>query len=899
MGTSSVPLTQAEHQDTSPMPVADENIKRDSKKSSFNGWRFRWLYELATTLRVLGLQLIIYPLGRYLGVYREQPKIVIRRNKLSALLRALIHLIPVAASIGLIIVNIRGYYLGGNVDDVGLIQFAAKGHELFIQASLTFIITNVIASQLVSREGLPFGTLFSISQLSQVGYLFSSALFGSLLSFDHLTVRAKSIIGLTIAAIILATTAGPSSAILMIPQVDPWPAGSTHFYINATPSEIWPDKVDTSTLRDVTSCRRINDPLLSNDCPGSEYGQLMSYFTLQNHTATQPAYLKYYSHYLGKKPSTPGSIHLSGKNSLRPLSILNPEFLNVQSKGFTPSQVSLATVPQAAVSDALVSVADLWLLALGSLDWSVESSSGTGLTSSMTHYKEAQRLSSHQSALHMLRGAYQQPYVATNCEYGRVNITDLDESVLVQPSLGQPGNWPSWYGNSSVYQDPPDIPENYTKMPNLTWSTVFSAPGSNQSDYRSYWYGLDSATDKTGNPIGDGNTPSLFVFVIPPIQEENVTALDFQLCSATAGWAASNLNVTSDSTLVNQISSTAEVNNSITDLPAYNWFSQKPVPLSVLSSAFNFGFRIPDFPQRHISISSEWADLLNPIIPRFNTNIANDANISHTAGLVETDTDVLANLISISGLQRGDSKSFAAIISAMIANGLSRTSFDSALVGNISYSDEFGTKLVPDWLHQNKEVFNLDGDQNNRSSAFTKLDKQSYVIGYSFRVRGTASILAITILIAYCLLAIGHVLVAGFTGFSTDSLSSTTELVALAMNSPAELSQNTLKNTGAGMSGVGAFKARARLRTIAADDDGDDDDYKDDNDDDSSASSLNTRVASIDGSSEQSRERLVMILDDSEGGSETDNDEESHGETRGLKKQKWQLGYVEENREYG
>lgn len=189
---------------------------------------------------------------------------MIRKNRLSALLRALIHLIPVAASIALIVLNIHGCYLGAKIDDVSLIQFAAKAHEILIQASLTFIITNGIASQLVSREGLPFGTVFSISQLSQVGYLFSPELFGSLLSLGGLTVRAKSMIGLTIAAIILATTAGPSSAILMIPQVDPWPAGSTHFYINATPSDIWPDRVDTSTLRDVRSCRVINvsSPLL-------------------------------------------------------------------------------------------------------------------------------------------------------------------------------------------------------------------------------------------------------------------------------------------------------------------------------------------------------------------------------------------------------------------------------------------------------------------------------------------------------------------------------------------------------------------------------------------------------------------------------------------------------------
>ncbi|KAL1849328.1 hypothetical protein Plec18167_000453 [Paecilomyces lecythidis] len=577
---------------------------------------------------------------------------------------------------------------------------------------------------------------------------------------------------------------------------------------------------------------------------------------------------------------------------------MNPDFLNLQSSGYSTSSVSLATVPQATISDALVSVADLWLLALGSLNWSVESGNWGSLIYSDEHNKEAQRLSDHQSALHMLREAYQQAYVATLCEYGTVNITDLDESVLVPNYLNPPSNWPSWYGNSSIYRSSIGFPDYYAKMPNLTWSTVFSASGNNKSDYRSYWYGLDSATDKSSNTTAQGTTvPSLFIFAIPPIQEENGTTLDFQLCSASAGWAASKLNVTSDPTLVNKISSTVAAKNGTSDLGAYDWFSQKSVPLKTLPTT-TFAFLFPEFPQRPISISSEWANLLNPSIPRLNANIMNETNTSDTTGsIVDTDTDVFAGLTSIAGVQRRDSLTLAAIISAMVANGLSRTSFYSSLAGNISYVGDFNSHLAIDWLHQNKEVFKLDDDQNSHLSAFTKLEKQSYVLGYSFRVRGTASILAITILLAYCLLAIGHVLVAGFTAFSTDSLSSTTELVALALTSPAELSKKTLKNTGAGVSGVGVFKARARLRVIA---DGDDDDG---DDDDSPASSLHKRVASIDGSSERSRERLVMILDDSEGGSrsesECDSDEESRGESRERKSQtKWQLGYVEENREY-
>lgn len=41
-------------------------------------------------------------------------------------------------------------------------------------------------------------------------------------------------------AIVLAATVGPSSAILLIPRLDYWPAGSTHIWLNTTTQDLWP-----------------------------------------------------------------------------------------------------------------------------------------------------------------------------------------------------------------------------------------------------------------------------------------------------------------------------------------------------------------------------------------------------------------------------------------------------------------------------------------------------------------------------------------------------------------------------------------------------------------------------------------------------------------------------------
>lgn len=41
---------------------------------------------------------------------------------------------------------------------------------------------------------------------------------------------------------ILAAVSGPSSAILLIPRLSYWSAGSTHVWVNATFNDIWPNR---------------------------------------------------------------------------------------------------------------------------------------------------------------------------------------------------------------------------------------------------------------------------------------------------------------------------------------------------------------------------------------------------------------------------------------------------------------------------------------------------------------------------------------------------------------------------------------------------------------------------------------------------------------------------------
>ena len=90
-------------------------------------------------------------------------------------------------------------------------------------------------------QGLPFGALFSGLQISQASYLWSMEFWGAACSNHFPIHRRISVIFVVSIAVFLAATVGPSSAILLIPRLDYWPAGSTDIWLNATFQDIWPN----------------------------------------------------------------------------------------------------------------------------------------------------------------------------------------------------------------------------------------------------------------------------------------------------------------------------------------------------------------------------------------------------------------------------------------------------------------------------------------------------------------------------------------------------------------------------------------------------------------------------------------------------------------------------------
>ena len=201
-----------------------------------------------TICRALGLNVIFsfFTFLRYQTVgrgYTEQTKIAIRKSRTTALLRALIHIIPVTVALWEIVLNWNTYFVGYNVYNLAYYQFGAKLHEIAIQASLSAVIFSYVRYELVLGDGIPFGALFSGLQISQASYFWSMEFWGTICSK---TIPAKSklrLLSVVAASIFLGAVTGPSSAILLVPRSDYWPAGSTDIWINITSSSLWPARL--------------------------------------------------------------------------------------------------------------------------------------------------------------------------------------------------------------------------------------------------------------------------------------------------------------------------------------------------------------------------------------------------------------------------------------------------------------------------------------------------------------------------------------------------------------------------------------------------------------------------------------------------------------------------------
>lgn len=196
--------------------------------------------------------------------YTEKPKTAYTTSRWSALQYGSIHILPVLATITILSFNFTDMYwndLGAPNQNVilDLLQYAAKIHEILIQFSLAAVVIQRIQLLLISSKGVPLGLVTAGYRLIQVGYLFSEEFWSSITTPRRSNRAGWGFLGVLIGlATIIIALAGPSSAVVMIPQLDWWPVKHPYLfsketcYLNMTGSNIWPSTLPSSASFDPT-----------------------------------------------------------------------------------------------------------------------------------------------------------------------------------------------------------------------------------------------------------------------------------------------------------------------------------------------------------------------------------------------------------------------------------------------------------------------------------------------------------------------------------------------------------------------------------------------------------------------------------------------------------------------
>ena len=479
----------------------------------------------------------------------------------------------------------------------------------------------------------------------------------------------------------------------------------------------------------------------------------------------------------------PDGIPLTGQGSPRTLSI---RIRN--SQGDVPTgydlQSAQSTTPQSVIADALQATAQLYEIAVGDDTGErdvVSRAQGRG------HY-------------HTINKMYYQPYTSTSC--GRDVIRgSADQSPVyfpIPPGSLDPQMIANTTINSTAFKQIAIASGNGyisgIEYSGVSRSDLINAAG-NVSDYRLLWFELPQDLFN-GSTIGASvlfprySTDAIGThFPASWLGDSNQLVL---FCTLSAGWGTSLLNVSSDSE--KGVSSSVNLPQWDLDHPLYN--GQDPSKLGYPNGNM---LDMPLFPQKPITVSTDWANYLNPFLPDSNTTVFNR--------LMNGPYGAPARLSSAS-----------IILSSLLANGLARTSFWGQLQGTArsSYEPRYNQTFIDGayWLSGKGEVFQVTADE---SQTWTKLEVDSTVSGYSYSTRGTAAKLAMAFLLLYCLLVVVHFAYAGVSGISSTSWDSVAEVTALAANSTPT---KELQNTCAGITEHRTFELPVRV-LVTRDNEGD------------------------------------------------------------------------------
>ncbi|KAI0967298.1 hypothetical protein F4678DRAFT_475278 [Xylaria arbuscula] len=188
----------------------------------------------------------------------EPPKQVVYKSRATIVWRSAVHILPAAVSVFLAFINIRGYFIGASLqgdDDADSLKFAtlqvvAKIQELFIMSSVGAMILYAIREDLLFGIGIPLGLVGADRAFTQLSFFWSLEFWGGVLSYRRVKevyLRYRLLVLLCFGGL-LASTAGPAAAILIIPRMIPWPVGGGIFWLTGSDTQLWPTYLDKEYL---------------------------------------------------------------------------------------------------------------------------------------------------------------------------------------------------------------------------------------------------------------------------------------------------------------------------------------------------------------------------------------------------------------------------------------------------------------------------------------------------------------------------------------------------------------------------------------------------------------------------------------------------------------------------
>lgn len=180
------------------------------------------------------------------GKTKKQRPGVALRQRIFALGRSLlIHALPLAGALALIIVNVSGRFWSDNVPMVAGLQFLAKAHEILMQASISMVMLAYIHFLFQSGKA-PYGSLFSYYNISPLAYLASPEFYAALTTPTFRGLLKLGFILFVPLSILLATAVGPAAAIAVQPRQANFSVPVTQTLIlNATEDQLFPSTFST------------------------------------------------------------------------------------------------------------------------------------------------------------------------------------------------------------------------------------------------------------------------------------------------------------------------------------------------------------------------------------------------------------------------------------------------------------------------------------------------------------------------------------------------------------------------------------------------------------------------------------------------------------------------------